>query len=84
MFVLTPLLQRFASNDPGTVDLHGTTVNEAIVLIKEVLEAEGSSQSMSLIPSECEWTKCQPNFICYYQVNLSRLSRAREHIRSIK
>ncbi|KAF5383560.1 hypothetical protein D9615_003769 [Tricholomella constricta] len=35
--------KRLASNDPYTVDLHGTTASEAIIIVKEVLQALNTS-----------------------------------------
>lgn len=37
--------KRLSSNNQDTVDLHGTTAAEAIVIVKEILQSQGSSQS---------------------------------------
>lgn len=37
---------RLASHDHDVIDLHGTTVAEAIVIVKETLEVQGSSAGM--------------------------------------
>ncbi|KAF9460544.1 hypothetical protein BDZ94DRAFT_1299845 [Collybia nuda] len=37
--------KRVLSNNPDSVDLHGTTASEAIVIMKEILQSQGSSQT---------------------------------------
>jgi hypothetical protein len=43
---------RYASNDKRSIDLHGTCVQEAIVITSEILEREGCS------PGKCVVTLC--------------------------
>ncbi|RDB15749.1 hypothetical protein Hypma_003635 [Hypsizygus marmoreus] len=40
--------KRLALDDPYTVDLHGTTVAEAIILVKEILQTQATSPSKPL------------------------------------
>ena len=53
-FLLPPLLNivvsRLASPDQSTVDLHGTTVAEAIVILREILRAQEPSPCKYLLP----------------------------------
>lgn len=41
---------RFRGSDPNTLDLHSTSVSEAIVIVKEILEREGCSSCKSHCP----------------------------------
>lgn len=68
--LILTVFDRSTSQNHDTVDLHGTTVAEAIVIIKEILKNEGSSISQGRLSSSIFHTR-PLSIVLFYQYRSS-------------